>query len=61
MSSAPISSADTLDDKTYEMPKHGFAIHSKFDLESRSSDEMTFVLRESEEKQNRPYRASRES
>ena len=39
----------TLDGKTYEMPKHGFAIHSKFDLESRSSDEMTFVLRESEE------------
>lgn len=37
-----------LGDKTYAMPKHGFARMAQFVLESSSKDEMTFVLTDSE-------------
>lgn len=37
-----------LGDRTYAMPKHGFARKSQFALERSSKDEMTFLLTDSE-------------
>ena len=38
-----------LNGKEYRMPKHGFALNSMFEVESRSETEAVFVLRENEE------------
>ena len=38
----------TLDGKTYEMSKHGFARRSDFEIESLSETSVTFILRDSE-------------
>ncbi|MBO5280241.1 MAG: aldose 1-epimerase family protein [Clostridia bacterium] len=37
-----------LDGKTYEMPKHGFAKISDFEVEAKSDSSVTFLLRDSE-------------
>ena len=38
-----------LDGVTYEMPKHGFAKLSVFEVESKTDNSVTFVLRDNEQ------------